>query len=42
MSGQGPVPPLALAPAMSDALARWLDGERATRGRSEHTITAYQ
>ncbi|SEH98655.1 tyrosine recombinase XerC [Paracoccus alkenifer] len=41
MSGQGPVP-LALAPAMADALARWLDGERALRGRSEHTITAYQ
>jgi len=42
MSGQGPVPPLALAPAMSDALARWLDSDRGTRGRSEHTITAYQ
>lgn len=41
MSGQGPVP-LALAPAMADALARWLDSERALRGRSEHTITAYQ
>ncbi|HRO14157.1 MAG TPA: tyrosine recombinase XerC [Paracoccus sp. (in: a-proteobacteria)] len=35
-------PPLALAPAMADALARWLDGERATRDRSAHTITAYQ
>ena len=41
MSGQGPVP-LALAPAMADALARWLDSERALRGRSDHTITAYQ
>lgn len=41
MSGQGPVP-MALAPAMADALARWLDGERALRGRSDHTITAYQ
>lgn len=35
-------PPLALAPAMADALARWLDGERSTRDRSDHTITAYQ
>lgn len=35
-------PPLALAPAMADALARWLEGERAVRGRSDHTITAYQ
>lgn len=34
--------PLALAPAMADALARWLDSERAVRGRSDHTITAYQ
>lgn len=42
MRGQGPVPPLALAPAMSDALARWLDSERGTRGRSAHTLTAYQ
>lgn len=33
---------LALAPLMADELARWLDGERATRGRSEHTIRAYQ
>ena len=41
MSGQGPVP-LALAPAMAEALARWLDSERALRGRSDHTITAYQ
>lgn len=31
-----------LAPLMADELARWLDGERATRGRSEHTIRAYQ
>lgn len=42
MTGPAGAPPLALAPAMSDALARWLDGERATRGRSDHTITAYQ
>ena len=34
--------PLALAPAMSDALARWLEGERATRDRSDHTIRAYR
>lgn len=34
--------PLALAPAMADALARWLDGERAARGRSDHSIRAYQ
>ena len=34
--------PLGLAPAMADALARWLDSERAVRGRSDHTITAYQ
>ena len=34
--------PLALAPAMADALARWLESERAVRGRSDHTITAYQ
>ncbi|KGJ02570.1 integrase/recombinase XerC [Paracoccus halophilus] len=34
--------PLALAPAMADALARWLDSERATRDRSDHTIRAYQ
>ncbi|GLK62738.1 tyrosine-type recombinase/integrase [Paracoccus kondratievae] len=34
--------PLALAPVMADALARWLDSERATRGRSDHTIRAYQ
>lgn len=33
---------LALAPAMSDSLARWLDGERSIRDRSDHTITAYQ
>ena len=37
----GPAP-LALAPAMADALARWLDSERGVRGRSDHTITAYQ
>ncbi|MBU3030859.1 tyrosine recombinase XerC [Paracoccus marinaquae] len=34
--------PLALAPAMADALARWLEVEAATRDRSAHTITAYQ
>lgn len=34
--------PLALAPAMSETLRRWLDSERATRGRSDHTIRAYQ
>ena len=33
---------LALAPVMADALARWLDSERATRDRSDHTIRAYQ
>ena len=38
----GAMPPLALAPVMSDALARWLDSERATRDRSDHTIRAYQ
>ena len=34
--------PLALSPAMSDALARWLDTESATRDRSPHTIVAYR
>ncbi len=34
--------PLALAPLMAQQLARWLDSERATRGRSDHTIRAYQ
>lgn len=34
--------PLALAPAMAEALARWLDSERGTRDRSDHTIRAYQ
>ncbi|SES93572.1 integrase/recombinase XerC [Paracoccus homiensis] len=34
--------PLALAPAMADALARWLEVEAATRDRSRHTITAYR
>lgn len=34
--------PLALAPAMADALARWLDVEAAARDRSDHTITAYR
>ncbi|OJH45502.1 tyrosine recombinase XerC [Paracoccus sp. SM22M-07] len=33
---------LALAPATSHALARWLDTEASTRDRSDHTITAYQ
>ena len=37
-----PLTPLALAPAMADALARWLEGGRSTRGRAAHTITAYQ
>lgn len=32
---------LALAPAMADALARWLEIEAATRDRSPHTIRAY-
>lgn len=36
------IPPLALAPAMADALARWLEVEAATRDRSDHTITAYR
>lgn len=35
-------PPLALTPAMADALARWLEGEAATKDRSAHTITAYR
>ncbi|WBU57138.1 tyrosine recombinase XerC [Paracoccus sediminicola] len=34
--------PLALSPAMSDAVARWLSGEAGTRDRSDHTITAYR
>lgn len=34
--------PLALAPAMSEALSRWLASEAATRDRSDHTIRAYQ
>ncbi|MDQ7260288.1 tyrosine recombinase XerC [Paracoccus sp. PS-1] len=38
----GGAEPLALAPAMADDLARWLDSERATRDRSDHTIRAYQ
>lgn len=38
----GGAKPLALAPSMADALARWLDSERATRDRSDHTIRAYQ
>ncbi|MFD1797716.1 tyrosine recombinase XerC [Paracoccus aurantiacus] len=35
-------PPLALTPAMADALAQWLQGEAAVRDRSPHTITAYR
>ncbi|CAM3096183.1 integrase/recombinase XerC [Paracoccus aminovorans] len=38
----GGAEPLALAPAMADNLARWLDSEKATRDLSEHTIRAYQ
>ena len=38
----GGAEPLALAPAMADNLARWLDSERAARDRSDHTIRAYQ
>lgn len=34
--------PLALAPAMAAALARWLETEAATRDRSDHTIRAYR
>ena len=34
--------PLALAPAMADALGRWLRTEASTRDRSDHTITAYR
>lgn len=37
-----PAGPLALAPAMADNLARWLDSEKAARDRSDHTIRAYQ
>ncbi|MFC3167690.1 tyrosine recombinase XerC [Paracoccus fontiphilus] len=33
---------LALAPAMADVLARWLEVEAATRDRSPHTVTAYR
>ena len=33
---------LALAPAMADALTRWLDIEAGTRDRSPHTIKAYR
>ena len=34
--------PLALAPAMAEALARWLEIEAATRDLSPHTVTAYR
>ncbi|MFV0408931.1 MAG: tyrosine recombinase XerC [Paracoccus sp. (in: a-proteobacteria)] len=34
--------PLALTPAMADALARWLEEETGARGRSPHTIAAYR
>ena len=34
--------PLALTPAMADALADWLRGEAAAKDRSPHTITAYR
>ncbi|MDO5529290.1 MAG: tyrosine recombinase XerC [Paracoccus sp. (in: a-proteobacteria)] len=34
--------PLALAPAMADSLARWLEAQEALRGRAAHTITAYR
>jgi len=34
--------PLALTPAMADALAQWLQGESAARDRSAHTIAAYR
>lgn len=42
MTAARPDQPLALAPAMADALAQWLDGEQALRGRSALTIRAYQ
>lgn len=35
-------PQLALAPAMADALIRWLEVEAGTRDRSPHTIKAYR
>ena len=42
MTASGAPGVLALAPAMADALARWLEVEAATRDRSDHTITAYR
>lgn len=42
MTHGGGEQPLALAPAMSDALTRFLASEAATRDLSEHTIRAYQ
>ncbi|WBU62971.1 tyrosine recombinase XerC [Paracoccus aerodenitrificans] len=34
--------PLALSPAMADALARWLEAEAGAKDRSPHTIAAYR
>ncbi|MDO5658562.1 MAG: tyrosine recombinase XerC [Paracoccus sp. (in: a-proteobacteria)] len=34
--------PLALAPALADAVTRWLEVQAALRDRSTHTITAYR
>lgn len=34
--------PLALAPAMADALTRWLETESSARDRAAHTLTAYR
>lgn len=42
MTSNGAGPIIGLAPAMADTLSRWLDGERAMRDRSDHTIRAYQ
>ncbi len=41
MTGAAP-PPLALAPAMADALGRWLEAQAGARDRSAHTIAAYR
>lgn len=43
--GAGPQaadPGLFLAPAMADAVIRWLDHQSGTRDRSDHTIAAYR